>query len=508
MTASADAGAPRSLWRSSVLVAAVTLATKVTGFLRVTAITARLGATAYTDAFLTAFLVPESLYVFLTEGAITTAFVPPFTRALAESPASFGALVAATLARVTLLGVLAGAVLAAFAAPITSLIAPRFAQDTGLLTAELVRGIAPYIPLTAAAAVAFAACHARGRFLAPALGPLLFNLAIIASVYFSNPRNVHPLVWGVVAGGVLQLLLQLGPMCAGVPWRARAAVEPHPGLPAIGRLLLPLTFSLGVTQVQILGERAIASGLADGVITSMNLVQKLVNLPLGLVGMAVAAPLMPALARHDAAGDRAAFAGALSRALLAAVAAIAPLSAVCLVAPADVVRVLFQRGAFGAQNVADAARMLWHYAFGLPAVSVTFLLTGAFLAQGVATTPALLRAVLLTGNLALNWAWLERMQVAGIPLAWSLMYVVNALCLLALASRRHPELRGARVLGASLAVSAAALAAAALVAQVPGGGPDAPRLAALARLAAIGAAAAGASAAAFLLARPVRGTEA
>lgn len=489
------------LFRSSLLVAAVTLATKLTGFLRVTTITARLGATAYTDAFLTAFLVPESLYVFLTEGAITAAFVPPFTRALSEGPGSFAHLVTATLARVTALGAIAGVALALFAEPITGLIAPRFAHDTSVLTAELLRLIAGYVPLTAAASVAFAACNARGRFLAPALGPLLFNLAIIASVYFSNPRSVHPLVCGVLLGGLFQLLLQIRPMGEGIPWRARAAVEPHPGLPEIGRLLGPLTFSLGVTQVQILGERMLASGLADGVITSMNLVQKLVNLPLGLVGMAVAAPLMPALARHDAAGDAQRFAGELARALLAAVAAIAPLSAVCLVAPTEVVEVLFKRGAFGAEQVTGAARMLWHYAFGLPAVSVTFLITGAFLAQGVATTPALVRAVLLTANILLNWAWLDAMQVAGIPLAWSLMYIANALVLLALAARRHPSLGGARVLGSAAAVSLASVAAATLVGALwPA--IAASRLVAIARLAAIGGAAAAASAATFLAVRP------
>lgn len=482
------------LWRSSLLVAGATLATKVTGFLRVTTITARLGATAYTDAFLTAFLVPESLYVFLTEGAITTAFVPLFTRALQEGGASFTALVSATLARVALLGAIAGALLAVFAEPITGLIAPRFGHGTGVLTAELIRSIAAYVPLTTAAAVMFAACHARGRFLAPALGPLLFNVAIIGSVYFANPQNVHPLVWGVLAGGLFQLVLQVRPMCEGLPWRARDAVASHPALGEIGSLLVPLTFSLGVTQVQILGERMLASGLSEGVITSMNLVQKLVNLPLGLVGMAVAAPLMPSLARHQAAGDRGAFAGDLARALLASVAAIAPLTALCLIAPAELVRTLFQRGAFGPEHVADAARMLWHYAFGLPAVSVTFLLTGAFLAQGIATQPALIRAGLLTANLALNWAWLERMQVAGIPLAWSLMYLANALVLLSMAGRRHPELGAARVLAASSAVALAAVGGAALAAAAP--------LTGIVRLAAIGLAAALASGAMFRAVRP------
>jgi putative peptidoglycan lipid II flippase len=161
------------------------------------------------------------------------------------------------------------------------------------------------------------------------------------------------------------------------------------------------------------------------------------------------------------------------------------------------VRVLFLRGAFDATSAADAARMLWHYAFGLPAVSVTFLLTGAFLATGVAAAPAIVRAALLTANVALNWAWLERMQVAGIPLAWSLMYMMNAVCLLGLSARRHPELAAGRLALAMGAVGAAALAGGAGASALLGTPEGAGRALDVLRLAVVGAAAAGASAVAW-----------
>jgi putative peptidoglycan lipid II flippase len=426
--------------RSSALIAGVTLLTKVTGFLRVTAITGRLGATAATDAFLTAFLVPESIYVFLTEGAITAAFVPPFTRARAEGEGSFADLLAGAAGRVFALSGIAAVLVWVFAREITGLIAPGFPTETCEQAASLLALVAFYIPLAATAAVLFGALNARDHFLMPALGPLAFNVAMIAAVGFARPESVRALAYGVLAGGALQLALQMAVLVRAGPYRLRAVVERHHGLAEILALLVPLTFSLGVTQVQILAERVLASGLPAGVITSMNLVQKLVNLPLGLVGMAVAAPLLPALARARLAGDAPAFARSLARGLVAVVALITPLAVACLVASGPIVRVLFQRGAFGADRAADAATMLWHYAFGLPAVSVAYLLTGAFLAAGDAMGPALVRAGWLTANVALNYAWLSWMGVAGIPLAWSLMWMGTAAVLFAIALRRFAGL--------------------------------------------------------------------
>lgn len=431
--------------RSSLLIAGVTLLTKVTGFLRVAAITGRLGATAATDAFLTAFLVPESIYVFLTEGAITAAFVPPFTRARAAGEAFFADLLVAALGRVLALAGVLAVLVWLFAREISLLVAPGFPTQTTELAAELLALVAFYIPLACGAAVLFGALNARDHFLMPALGPLAFNLAMIASVWFARPGAVRPLAYGVLAGGLLQLVLQVAVLVRGGPYRARALLERHPGLGEILALLLPLGFSLGVTQVQILAERVLASGLPAGVITSMNLVQKLVNLPLGMVGIAVAAPLLPALARHRLAGDADAFARALARGLVAVVVLITPLALACLFASEPIVRTLFLRGAYGADRAADAATMLWHYAFGLPAVSVAYLLTGAFLAAGDAMGPALVRAAWLTANVALNYAWLPYMGVAGIPLAWSLMWMGTAAVLLGIAVRRFPGLGRALV---------------------------------------------------------------
>ncbi|MBI4864098.1 MAG: murein biosynthesis integral membrane protein MurJ [Candidatus Riflebacteria bacterium] len=420
----------RALLRASGLIATVTLLTKITGFLRVATIAGRLGATPGTDAFLTAFLIPESLYVFLTEGAVTAAFVPPFTRALAGARGLFGCLLLWSALAVGLIASAAAAIVWGFSDTIVSLIAPGFDTTTAKLTAGLTRVVAWYIPLAAVAAVLFGGLHARGHFLSPALGPLLFNVAVITSAFFAFPGNVSPLAWGVLAGGLLQLLVQLPATLVGLPRALARPPEAVPGLAEMGRLLLPLSFSLGVTQIQILAERIIASHLPRGVITSLNLVQKLVNLPLGLVGIAVATPLVPALARFHLLDDRVGFAVALRRGLVILMGLIAPFTAICLVEPAGVVRLLFQRGAYGPAEVADAARMLWLYALSLPAVSGSFLLSGALLATGDALTPALVRAALLTGNIVLNFAWLPWLGSGTIPLCFSLMYLANVATLL------------------------------------------------------------------------------
>lgn len=472
----------------------------------------RLGATPATDAFLTAFLIPESLYVFLTEGALTTAFVPPFTRALARGARSFLSLFATTAG---LMALFSGAIALIFwkiAPLLVWTIAPGFDGETSRLTADLLSVVVGYIPLTCVATILFAGLYARQHFLTPALGPLVFNLAVIASVGYASPQNVRPLAWGVLAGGLLQLALQILPLVRSLrlgqdedaprPIDAVGHTPPpsetrpptklldlsHPGLKETLWLLFPLTLSLGITQVQLLAERYIASGLPRGTITSLNLIGKLVNLPLGLIGLAVTVPLVPALTKLDMRKDSTEFARTLEQGLVWLTALIAPITALCLIEPDAIVRILFQRGAFGLKESSDAATLLWYYALGLPAVSACYLLTSAFLATGDALSPALIRATVLTGNIGLNFHYLSSWGLATIPLCFTLMYVANTTALLLLIGRRTPTFRPGRIVGLVLftvviTVASGLLARQSLVTWLPEGST---RLVELSRVALLG----------------------
>lgn len=443
-----------SVARTGALIAAIGLLTKVTGFVRITALVSHLGAVRSTDAFLTAFLIPETLYLFLTEGAISAAFIPVFTRHALLGRESFHRLLVASSAIALALSSLAALALALAGHRVITWVAPGFDSSTVEVTRQLLMVVLPYIPLTCLAAVLAAALNASGRFGAPAVGPLLFNLAVIASVPWSSRENLTPLGIGVLVGGILQLVVQIPVLLAAVGRPAMVLDTRHPGLREILALLLPLTLTNALIQLQVLVERTLSSTLAPGVITNLNLVQKLTNLPLGLIGMAVAVPLFPLLSRAWHQGDVERFRRLTVNGLLAVVCLILPLSWLFVLEADSLIRTMFVRGAYVSEPAAQAAAMLRLYASSMPAISGSYLLAGAFLARGEATRPALLKGGLHLVNIVMSFWLIARLDWATIPACYGIMYNVNLVLLILLMKSQQPELSLRRVTGVMLVAAA------------------------------------------------------
>ena len=463
---------PTSLPRASLLIAVIGLATKITGFLRITALTIHLGAIRPTDAFLTAFLIPETLYLFLTEGAVTSAFVPVFTRYALRSPDSFRRLLIQSSAIALVLASTLAALIGYGGHRIVYLVAPGFDSATVDSTRNLLQIILPYIPLTLMGAILTAASNAVGHYVSPALGPLLFNLCVIGSVPFSSPDHLSPLAWGVVVGGLAQLLVQMPYMVTtlqrhqekenpedpidpenpngsiGPEHSARSDLPPervldeipptriHPGIREMTHLAIPLALTTAMIQFQILAERTIASTLEGGVITNLNLVQKLSNLPLGLIGMAVAVPLLPLLSLDWLAGRERTFGRRVERGVTTAFVLVTPIAVFFYLHAPDLVTILFRRGAYNAHSSEVAADLLRWYSLALPAISACYLLAGSFLATGDATTPSLLKGVLHLANIVLNFELIEMLDASTIPFCYSLMYNLNLILLVIFLHRR------------------------------------------------------------------------
>ena len=449
MNTSADnAPSIRRIASAARVVGAGTLASRVLGFVRDMAFAWLFGTGMVGDAFFAAFRIPGTLRELLAEGALSVVFVPAFTRTLTrEGRAATWSLAGKVLG--TLLAVLAGVTaIGVVAAPhIAALMAYGFSAVPGklALTATLLRIMFPYLFLVGCAALFMAVLNACGHFLAPALSPVVLNLCIIAAAVGIAPRSAHPalvIAVAVLVGGVGQLGLQLWAAWT-LGWRPALRFSPHdPAVHAIGRLMLPGVGGLAVTQVNVLVGTLLASFLPEGNVAAMTYAFRLVQFPIGVVGVAIATGALPVLAAavaREAGGD---YARALTASLRMAIFLTLPAMAGLIVFRTQIVAVLFERGAFARPATLLTASILAAYAAGLLFYVANRILAPAFYSLQDTWTPVTTGAVSVAVNAAASLVLMPAFGAVGIALATALASGVNCLQLVVRLRRRFVAIGG------------------------------------------------------------------
>lgn len=395
---------------------------------------AMLGAGPLSDAFMVAFRLPNHFRAIFAEGAFNAAFLPRYAGVLekegAERARRFAGAVLSlvVIVQLVLLGV------AWLAMPgLVSLLAPGFREDPAqfALTVDLTRITFPYLGLIAVMTLVSAMLNAHGRFAAAAAAPILLNICMIGALFLSAwfPTAAHALAWGVVAAGVLELaMVWIALRRAGQglrPARPRMDGDMRAFLKAFG----PATLGSAGTQLAMFADTIIASFLPSGSVSYLYYADRLYQLPLAVVGIAVGVVLLPNLSRHVAAGDEAAARRSLNRAIEGILVLTLPCVAVFLMVAEPVVSVLFGRGAFDAAAASGAAAALQAYAVGLVAVVVLRALTPGFHARGDTATPVKALAVAIAVNIVLKLVLIGPLAHAGLALATAIGACVNALLL-------------------------------------------------------------------------------
>ncbi|MEV5144084.1 lipid II flippase MurJ [Streptomyces sp. NPDC052727] len=464
----------RFLARTTLVTASLSVAAALLGLLRDQSLARLFGAGQDTDAFLVAWTVPEFAATLLIEDGLAFALVPAFSRALARRAQGVPgdpvrSLVAGTLPRLTLAFAAVGAALALAAPWFVAALAPglpdpALAVDCTRLTATCVLsfGLAGYCG---------AALRAHRRFLAPAAIYIAYNTGIITAMYVLGGHwGVRSAAFGVAAGGCLMVLVQLPSLVGQMRGRRspsaapKAVTEVQPmDVPLMATVLL---FAL-CRQSQVLIERFLASGLPAGAISHLNYAQKVAQIPMTL-SLMLCTVTFPLVARALADGDTERARDRMERDLaLAAPLVLFGATAVVACAP-QLIALLFQRGAFTAEDTAATADVMRVYALGLLAQTVTGVLVRSYFSAGRATwypVGAMAAGILVTFCLG---AWtVGAGQVTGIAAANATGITVTAVLLLAGTGRRgvpirtRPVLRElSRPLGAAVvAAPAGALAA-------------------------------------------------
>ena len=277
-----------------------------------------------------------------------------------------------------------------FADPITRLFAPGFTSDKLLLTIDLTRVMFVYLFCVGAAALVMGVLHALRHFTAPAFAPVLFNAAVIVSVFGLSAHTAEPvmsLAYGVVLGGVCQLLWQL-PALVRHGVSLRLSWQPrHPALRRVGLLLLPLVFGTGIFQLNQIISTLLASLLADGSVARLWYASRLFEFPVGIFVVALSTAVLPSLATQAQQKDWAGMQDSLGFALRLVNVVTLPAAVGLAVLATPVTTVLFFRGAFSAQDVAVTAAVLQALALGLWAVAATRQVTACLYALGDTRTP-------------------------------------------------------------------------------------------------------------------------
>jgi len=360
-----------------------TMASRILGFARDVMIAAALGAGPVAQAFLVAFSLPNMFRRFFAEGAFNMAFVPLFAKKLegGEDPAGF-----ARDAMSGLVAVLIVLMLVAQAAMpwLVLAMAAGFAGDERLDIAIVYGRIAfPYIVFISVAALLSGVLNATGRFTAAAAAPILLNLMFIGAMVLA-PRFGWPvgdaLIWTVPLAGAAQLAL--------VWWAAARAgfrLVPRwprltPEMKRLAIIALPAMLAGGVMQVNLLVGRQVAS-FFDGAIAWLSYADRLYQLPLGVVGIAIGVVLLPDLSRRLRAGDTGAGRHSFNRAAEFALALTVPAAVALVVIAMPLVSVLFQRGAFEVDDTAATALAVAVYGLGLPAFVLQKVLQPLYFAR-------------------------------------------------------------------------------------------------------------------------------
>jgi len=487
-----------NLLRAITTVGGYTMLSRVLGFARDILIAALLGAGAVADCFFVAFRFPNLFRRLFAEGAFAAAFVPLFSgelerngrdaaRAFAEAAFSVLALIL-----VVFVGVME--IVMPFAMWV---LAPGFDAVPGkmALATELSRIAFPYLLFISLVSLQSGVLNSLGRFAAAAAAPVLLNITlIVAMLAFADGEETagHVLSWGVFAAGIVQFVW-LAYHCRreGLPAGfKRPRLTPEVRL--LGRRILPVVFGASLYQINLLIGTILASLVSDGAVSFLYYADRVTQLPLGVVGVAVGTALLPALSRQLAAGDEAAARASQNRGLEFSLLLTLPAAVALFVIAEPIIAVLFERGQFGPADTRATALALMAYSTGLPAYVLIRVLTPGFFAREDTKTPVKIAAAAMLANIVLNLAFMQIWGHVGIAAAGALSAWLNAV-MLSVTLRRRGQLafddrlsrRWPRIVLASAGMGAGLFGLALVLAPWLSGGAEL-RVAALAALVAGG----------------------
>ncbi|MGE3245911.1 MAG: murein biosynthesis integral membrane protein MurJ [Beijerinckiaceae bacterium] len=465
------------MFRNLASVAGFTLLSRATGFVRDVMLGAILGAGALADAFYIAFRLPNHFRAIFGEGAFNAAYVPSYSHVLETEGVSNARRFSAQIFTLLLLTQIVILVLALiFTRELLLLLAPGFADEPEKMNWAifLTRIVFPYLLCVTLVTLLSGTMNAHGRFAAAAFAPVLLNVSIAAflaiAIFFPNAAVAAAV--GILVAGLLELgLLIVAAKRAGI-----LALFAKPSWTAdvkqFFKAFVPATIGSAGVQIAIFADTIIGSMLPTGGVSSIYYADRLYQLPIGVIGIAAGTVLLPEMSRRFSAGDSKAALAAQSSTMALTVVLAAPFFVVFTAVPLEIVRAVFERGAFDDAAARASAAVLGAYGFGLLAVVLIRSAVASFQARGDTMTPMFISLFAVGCNVAIKIALFKPMGAPGLAIATACGAWINLGLLSFLAMRRgdmafdRTGIRtGIAAFAAALALFAALLAGKGLIAS-------------------------------------------
>ncbi|WP_171478468.1 murein biosynthesis integral membrane protein MurJ [Acinetobacter wuhouensis] len=397
-----------ALWRSTFIVSAMTMLSRVLGLVRDMVLLNVFGAGKDFDTFVVAFRIPNFFRRLFAEGAFSQAFIPVLTE---YKTTKLHAEVQILISRVfgCLLTVMSLLTLfCMIAAPVILYVyAPGFHNDPAKfdLAVDMFRLTIPYLMFMSLTAFASSILNSYGSFASPAFSPVLLNVAMIAGAWWLAPHMAAPIMalgWAVVAAGVLQLAIQIPEL-----WNKKLLIPPkvdfkHEGVDRILKLMLPALFGVSVTQINLLLNTIWASFMQDGSVSWLYSAERMTELPLGLIGVAIGTVILPSLSMSKAEQDQAKFRRMMDWAARVIFLVGIPASIALFMLSTPIIQALFQHGAFDARDTQMTAMALQCMSGGVLAFMLIKVFAPGFYAIQDTKTPVRVGLMAVAANAILN----------------------------------------------------------------------------------------------------------
>lgn len=420
-----------ALLRSVATIGTYTMASRLLGFVRDTLFAMVLGAGIAADCFIIAFRLPNFFRAMFAEGAFNAAFVPLYSRLLSGPDGERRAGYFAGQIGTQLILVVTSfvALVMVFTSEAMHVLAPGFASEPEKfnLAVELTRLTFPFLAYISLVSLMGAILNAHHKFAAPAATPIVMNLILIAAL-LGPARHFDPAYAQAIAvsiAGMAQFLwLAISLQRAGMPLRLyRPRLSPE--VRRFFTLLLPAVLGAGVYQVNVFVDMILSSLLPSGAVSYLFYADRLNQLPLGVIGIAVSTALLPIMSRQLAQNELSQALHSQNRALEGALLLTLPAAAALVAMPQTIISVLFQHGAFTAEDSKATAAALAMFALGLPAFVATKVFTPGFHAREDTRTPVRLAVISMIVNLVVALSLLWSLEHVGLAIATTVAAWVN-----------------------------------------------------------------------------------
>src|ERR1700710_918344 len=416
-------------------VGGLTLLSRVTGFARDIMLAAILGAGPVADAFFVALRLPNHFRAIFAEGAFNAAFVPAYAHVNGERGQASARLFADRIFTLLFFSQLVLLVVAwLFMPQAMSILAPGFTDDAEQrrLAIELTRITFPYLLLITLVTLYGGVLNVVHRFASAAGAPIFLNLSMMMTLALAAffPSAGHAAAWGVLISGFLQYFLLAGDLArhGGLPRFAPLKLDDD--VRAFFRAIGPATLGSMGTQVAMFADTIIATFLPTGALSALYYAERLYQLPIGVIGIAIGTVLLPEMSRRITAGDDAGAAASQRRAFEFTLLATVPFVAAFLTVPDVIMRAVFARGAFTSADAAAAGATLAAYSIGLiPFVTIRSAVS-AFYARKDTATPVKASLTGLAVNVLLKFALMAPLAQIGLALATAVGAWINLLLVL------------------------------------------------------------------------------